>query len=158
EVRYYFIEGDEENATALRAELASHTLPHNVFVEVENGDCFQIIQNAVAEMEKDGKQMAPAFIFVDPYGFRLPGRLLRQLLSYPKVELFVNVIWRELDMAIQQCRGGACRPQPASTGPYLLGYEPDPERERTAAHRRESSRASLEAILNSVFDGDGWRT
>ncbi len=158
EVHYYFIEGNEENATALRAELSGHILPPNVFVEVETGDCFQIIQNAVAEMEKDRKQMAPGFIFVDPYGFRLPGGLLRKLLSYPKVELFVNVIWRELDMAIQQCRGDGCHPQPPSTGPYLFGCEPDPERERAAAQRRESTRASLEAILNSVFDGDGWRT
>src|SRR5262245_53943598 len=69
EVRFYFIEGNEENATALRTELAGHTLPNNVFAEVESGDCFQIIENAVADMEKDGKQMAPSFIFVDPYGF-----------------------------------------------------------------------------------------
>jgi hypothetical protein len=78
-------------------------------------------------MEKDGKQMAPAFIFVDPYGFRLPGGPLRKLLSYPKVELFVNVIWRELDMAIQQCQGGACCPQPSSKGSDLFGCAPDLE-------------------------------
>ena len=49
--------------------------------------------------------MAPAFIFVDPYGFKLPATLLQKLLSYPRVELFVNVIWRELDMAMRQLRG-----------------------------------------------------
>ena len=46
--------------------------------------------------------MAPAFIFVDPYGFKVPGALLAQLMAAGRVELFVNVIWRELDMAIQQ--------------------------------------------------------
>ena len=47
--------------------------------------------------------MAPAFIFVDPYGFKVPGQLLAQLMAVgQQVELFVNVIWRELDMAIQQ--------------------------------------------------------
>jgi hypothetical protein len=51
--------------------------------------------------------LAPSFIFVDPYGFKLPGSLLRKLMCYPKVELFVNVIWRELDMAIQQARAGS---------------------------------------------------
>jgi three-Cys-motif partner protein len=141
----------------LRTELSGHTLPNNVFAEVESGDCFQIIENAIADMEQDGKRMAPAFIFVDPYGFKLPGKLLRKLLSYPKVELFVNVIWRELDMAIQQCRGGACAPQPVDRGPELFEVEPDPERERAAAQRRESNRMSLEATLNSLFDGDKWR-
>jgi three-Cys-motif partner protein len=157
EVRFYFIEGDQKNATALRTELAGHTLPNNVFAEIESGDCFQIIENAIADMEKDGKRMAPAFIFVDPYTFKLPGELLRKLLSYPKVELFVNVIWRELDMAIQQCRGD-CAPQAADAGPTLFEVGPDPEQELAAARRRECSRASREAILNSVFDGDRWRT
>ncbi len=48
--------------------------------------------------------MAPSFIFVDPYGFKLPGELLHRLMEYPRVELFVNVIWRELDMAISQAK------------------------------------------------------
>jgi three-Cys-motif partner protein len=156
EVRFHFIERDEENATALRTELAGHPLPNNVFAEVESGDCFQIIENAIADMEKDGKLMAPAFVFVDPYNFKLPGKLLRRLLSYPKIELFVNVIWRELDMAIQQCRGD-CAPQVADTGPSLFDVEPDPEQELAAARSRECNRASLESTLNSVFDGDRWR-
>ena len=48
--------------------------------------------------------MAPAFIFVDPYGFKVPGDLLGELLNAGRVELFLNVIWRELDMAIRQQR------------------------------------------------------
>ena len=46
--------------------------------------------------------MAPAFVFVDPYGFKVPGDLLGRLMAAGRVELFVNVIWRELDMAIRQ--------------------------------------------------------
>jgi three-Cys-motif partner protein len=157
EVHFYFIEGDEENAIALRTELAGHTLPNNVVAEVESGDCFQIIESAVADMEKDGERMAPAFVFVDPYTFKLPGNLLRKLLSYPKVELFVNVIWRELDMAIQQVRGGGSILQAEEKEMYLFDIERDPERERAESQRRETSRASLEATLDSVFDGDRWR-
>jgi three-Cys-motif partner protein len=107
EVRYFFIERDEANVAALNQELANRTLPTNVFAEAESGDCFEIIENAVASFEKDGGRMAPSFIFVDPYGFKLPGKLLRKLLGYPKVELFVNVIWRELDMAISHGRANS---------------------------------------------------
>jgi len=46
--------------------------------------------------------MAPAFLFVDPYGFSLPGDLLAEVMEFKHVELFVNVMWRELDMAIRQ--------------------------------------------------------
>jgi three-Cys-motif partner protein len=104
EVRFYFIERDAANVAALNQELAAHALPSRVFATAEHGDSFQIIEDAITTFEKDGKHLAPGFICVDPYGFRLPGYLLQKLLSYPKVELFVNVIWRELDMAIQRAR------------------------------------------------------
>ena len=104
EVRFFFIERDEQNVAALKQELAVRSLPQNVFAEAEHGDCFEIIEDVITTFEKDGKQLAPGFFFVDPYGFKLPGKLLRRLLDCPKVELFVNVIWRELDMAIQKSR------------------------------------------------------
>jgi three-Cys-motif partner protein len=106
EVRFFFIERDEQNVAALKQELKAHAVPRDVFAEAEQGDCFQIIEHVVATFEKEGKQLAPGFFFVDPYGFKLPGHLLRKLLTYPKVELFVNVIWRELDMAIRQAQAG----------------------------------------------------
>jgi hypothetical protein len=46
--------------------------------------------------------MAPAFLFVDPYGFKIPAKLLGDLMKAGRVELFINVMWRELDMLIQQ--------------------------------------------------------
>src|SRR5438876_7067183 len=46
--------------------------------------------------------MGPAFMFVDPYGFKIPTRLLADLMKAGRVELFINVMWRELDMLIQQ--------------------------------------------------------
>jgi hypothetical protein len=48
--------------------------------------------------------LAPAFIFVDPYGFKVPGEILRELMQFPRVELFLNVMWRELDMEICQAQ------------------------------------------------------
>jgi three-Cys-motif partner protein len=57
-------------------------------------------------LRKDGKNMAPAFVFVDPYGFKVPAKVLADLMGAGRVELFINVIWRELDMAVQQ------RPEP----------------------------------------------
>jgi hypothetical protein len=41
------------------------------------------------------------FLFVDPYGFKIPAGLLGDLKA-GRVELFISVMWRELDMLIQQ--------------------------------------------------------
>jgi three-Cys-motif partner protein len=106
DVQFFFVEHDEENVRALRQEIAALQLPKNVFINPEHGDAFEVFNNLTANLDKAGSSLAPSFIFVDPYGFKLPGKLLRKLLGYPKVELFVNVIWRELDMAIWQARAG----------------------------------------------------
>lgn len=104
EVRLFFIERDDDNLSALQQELSGIRLPRNVQVSSEADNAFAIIDGAITALDKEGTRLAPSFVFVDPYGFKLPGELLCRLLSYPKTELFVNVIWRELDMAISNAR------------------------------------------------------
>jgi len=112
-VHYYFIERDKDNSVALAEELKNRTLPKNVFVEPPvNADCFAILEKTITDAKKAGKRLPPAFIFCDPYGWSLPGRVLRELMEFPQVELFVNVIWRELDLAMQQIKGGEKSQEP----------------------------------------------
>jgi three-Cys-motif partner protein len=102
EVRFIFIERDEENLTSLKHELRQfEPLPKHVHVDTAGGDCFQLLEQVISSFEKEST-LAPSFLFCDPYGFSIPGSLLRRLMEFPRVELFVNVIWRELDMAIRQ--------------------------------------------------------
>lgn len=104
EVRFFFMERDVENFEALQVELKAHELPRNVIVEPKQGDSLEIIDGVIRMFEDEGAQLPPSFVFVDPYGFKVPGDLLRRLLALPKVEFFVNVIWRELDMALTNAR------------------------------------------------------
>jgi three-Cys-motif partner protein len=109
EVWFHFIERDKENHAALTKELQGISLPQKVYAIPECGDGFEIIERGIRKAESRGGALAPSFIFVDPFGFKLPGTLLCKLMTYPKVELFVNVIWRELDMAMQLARGSVGR-------------------------------------------------
>ena len=109
EVRFCFIERDEENVASLNQELDAVTLPKNVFIDPEHGDAFEVFNDLTAELDQEGANLAPSFIFVDPYGFKLPGNLLRKLLGYPKVELFVNVIWRNWTWRSRMDKGTASR-------------------------------------------------
>jgi len=104
EVRFLFIERDPENLECLKTELKEgKALPSRVHVDTRAGDAYGVLSSVVQDLRNSGSNMAPAFIFVDPYGFKVPGQLLTQLMAVgQQVELFVNVIWRELDMAIQQ--------------------------------------------------------
>jgi three-Cys-motif partner protein len=166
EVRFSFIERNVKNFAVLNQELATLTRPSRVFAEAEHGDAFQIIENEITKFERHGRQLAPAFIFVDPYGFKIPAHLLRKLLSYPKVELFVNVIWRELDMAIRNVRKDT-KPRAEERPNYLFEEETDSETNAKRARRRPDGaerarrraerKARLEQTLNWVFGGDRWR-
>ena len=103
EVRFLFIERDPSNLELLRDELKGiGDFPKGVHVSTSAGNAYEVLSAIVEDLRESGRNMAPAFIFVDPYGFRVSGALLSQLMSAGRVELFVNVIWRELDMAIRQ--------------------------------------------------------
>lgn len=106
-VDFFFFEHDPDNCKSLRRELHElGTLPDRMRVFIENGDCFEIIDELLSVLERENKRMAPAFLFVDPYGFKVPGSLLKRLMAFPRVELFLNVIWRELNMGMSQAEEG----------------------------------------------------
>ena len=100
EVRFFFIEADKQNKEILENNLSTYELPTNVNVFVECGPFEKILQGLVDDLNKRKATLPPAFVFVDPYGFKLPGRLLSQLKAFEKCELFVTFMWRWIDMAI----------------------------------------------------------
>lgn len=103
EIVFFFVERDQENATALEQEIAAlGVLPKQVQPVVIVDDCYKALSSLLDDLKKSREKLAPAFVFVDPYGFKVPGNLLRELMSFERVELFINVIWRELSMAIAQ--------------------------------------------------------
>jgi three-Cys-motif partner protein len=103
EVIFFYIERDESNLNSLRQEIQSlGVLPARIVIKTVASDCFAALSSLVSSLEEQKTRLAPAFLFVDPYGFKVPGKVLKDLMKFPRVELLVNVIWRELDMAISQ--------------------------------------------------------
>lgn len=106
EFNFLFIERAPDNLAALRAELASlNPLPRRIEVKTSEGDAFEKLSSILRDLRQQRREMAPAFMFVDPYGFKIPARLLADLMGAGRVELFVNIMWRELDMLICQRPG-----------------------------------------------------
>jgi three-Cys-motif partner protein len=100
---FMFIERDPANLRSLGDELKTlGRLPKRVVVRQLAADTYGALADMVRTLKAAGKVLAPAFVFVDPYGFKVPAAVLRELITAGRVELFVNVIWRELDMALAQ--------------------------------------------------------
>ena len=107
EVVFYFIELDDANLAELRERVEKlGKLPDRLVVITKVGNCYEILQGVVEKLRGEGQNLAPALIFVDPYGFKIPGTILRDLMAFQKVELVVNVMWRELDMQITNAKTG----------------------------------------------------
>ena len=102
EVHFVFFEIDQINYDELCSEVdALGTLPKNVYVHPYQEDYEAYLRGLIAELKSHGQQMAPAFAFVDPYGFKIPMDLLNQLLAFPRCELLINFMFRYVDMAIR---------------------------------------------------------
>lgn len=102
EVHLVLIEQNRANATSLENELRTLSDIHpKIFWRVYNRDSSDYLQVLADEFGRTGKNLAPSFMFVDPYGFKLPYDLLKKLKAQPRSELLINVMWRELDMAMR---------------------------------------------------------
>ena len=158
-VQFFLIERDAENTNALKKEMMTLTLPDKVKVTAETEDCFRVLEEKLDALDAAGQNFVPSFIFVDPYGFTVPGHLLRRLMAFPKVELFINVIWRELDMAISHGRS-VVKPE----APIVRGLFDNHEDERSDGNAVEVRRAgdgksaSWSRTLDVIFNGPAWRT
>ena len=66
-------------------------LKTNFNVQVVNNKFYETIDSILKNFEKEGKILAPTFIFIDPFGFSgIPASVIADLLKNPKVEVFIN--------------------------------------------------------------------
>lgn len=92
---FRFVERNEEELHRLKEDVRRlGRLPDRVRVFPIAGDAFEAVRSLA------GDNPGPTFAFVDPYGFKVPVDTLRELMNCDRVELFVNIMWRELHMAI----------------------------------------------------------
>jgi three-Cys-motif partner protein len=98
-----FVERSESNANRLRSEIEGlGTLPPKVTYKIHNKNAFELLNGIGEQLEKTGSKLAPCFVFVDPYGFNVPCDVLRRIKAHTRSELLITLIWRELDMAMEQ--------------------------------------------------------
>jgi len=101
EVSFFFIEADKGNKEHLESILSGIKCPPKVEVEVKLGEFENILQSRIGDLRTQQTELPPTFVFVDPYGFTLPGKLLAQLKAFDKCELFITFMWRWIDMALK---------------------------------------------------------
>lgn len=93
EILMIFNEKDPERYAALEASVAEAEAtysgwPANLHVHTVNDDFVTLGEDILEQL--DGRQLAPTFAFLDPFGYRdVPIDLIARLLSYQRCELFI---------------------------------------------------------------------
>lgn len=90
-INFVFIDEREDRTKNLNEELKKLSVKSNFSIQVETGKFQEVLDEALGFLEKDGKILAPTFVFIDPFGFSgIPARIVEKLLAIPKVEVFIN--------------------------------------------------------------------
>lgn len=77
EVIFFFIELNDDYCNQLREEIGKlGTLPDGIKVCIHTCDSYEFLEKQIELLEQDKKDIAPSFIFIDPYGFKVPGRII----------------------------------------------------------------------------------
>jgi len=99
EVAYVFVENNEERAGHLESLLEEirAELPANASFQVVTGDFEETVGQALSDLAREGKQLAPAFVMVDPFGVSgLPMELIGRILENPKSEVYVSFMYESM--------------------------------------------------------------
>jgi len=108
EFLFLFFEEEEERAKILKGQIAERfpTRPPNVLIHVEHGKFEDIINKILDQIEDHGKNLAPTFAFIDPFGYSgLPFYLVQRILSYRSCEVFINFAFNSINRFIETYDG-----------------------------------------------------
>lgn len=99
ELIYVFIDEDPKRTAELEKQIeALGPLPTNVKVSVRTGAYEHIFSQVLDSLEQEGKELAPTFAFIDPFGYSQASmRLSGRFLQFSRCEALVYVPIRFID-------------------------------------------------------------
>jgi three-Cys-motif partner protein len=90
EILFLFIEKDQKRLDSLLELVSNEQKPESFKTHCVNDDFLEIITSELDELDSNGKNNAPIFAFIDPFGFsQVPYKLLKRLLQRDKTEAFI---------------------------------------------------------------------
>jgi len=90
-INFVFIDERKDRIVNLKEELNKISLKSNFNVQPIQGKFHEVVDDTLNSLEKEGKTLAPTFVFIDPFGFSgIPAEIVGKLLAIPRVEVFIN--------------------------------------------------------------------
>ena len=102
EVVFIFIEKEQDRAGALEDELrdfrAKTGIPAWVKYQVRQGEFASEMTSVLDSVAKTGKDLAPAFAFIDPFGFAgAPMAIVKRIMANPRCECLITFMYESVN-------------------------------------------------------------
>jgi three-Cys-motif partner protein len=103
EIAFLFIELDPARKQSLERSVGALTLPSNFQVTLHLGKCDETINELLDDLDRTGGKLAPAFAFLDPFGFsHTPFSLVKRLVGHPRCEVLITFMYEEINRFLSQ--------------------------------------------------------
>ena len=94
---YIFIEQDRDRFKHLEALVAKQNMPTYVECHTLQGTFADHLARILNTLDEGGKELAPAFVMVDPFGFTgMPFDLIARVAGYEKTELLISFMYESI--------------------------------------------------------------
>jgi three-Cys-motif partner protein len=98
EIKMLFIEADKNRCDHLKKVVAKLPLASNIEIECICNKFADTIADLIKYTEEQKVRLAPAFVFIDPFGFTgIPFSLIKQIMKNDKCEVLITFMYEEIN-------------------------------------------------------------
>jgi len=100
EFKFLFIEQEKNRCDHLKEVLKKFKIPSDLNIKIDiECDKFENILNKILNMiEKENRELAPAFVFIDPFGFSgIPLDIIERIMRNKRCEVLITFMYEDID-------------------------------------------------------------
>lgn len=97
EIRMLFIEKDKKRCDNLVQKIAELQIPSNIKTECLCNEFDKVFESILRHLEQQKKALAPAFVFIDPFGFGVPFDIVNRVMENPRCEVCITFMYEEMN-------------------------------------------------------------
>lgn len=105
EIKMLFIEADKDRCDHLKQKINSLNIPSNIGIKPIYGKFDETLTDLFKYIDEQGAGLAPAFVFIDPFGFTgIPFTLVKRIMRNEKCEVLITFMFEEINRFISDTR------------------------------------------------------
>ncbi|HUS50989.1 MAG TPA: three-Cys-motif partner protein TcmP, partial [Candidatus Paceibacterota bacterium] len=91
EIVMLFIEAKKDRYDHLKQKINSINIPSNIEIKIINAKFDEALTDLFEYLDEQKKSLAPAFVFIDPFGFTgIPFTLIKRIMANKKCEVLIT--------------------------------------------------------------------